>query len=146
MIGGSADTGVDSHVAVDSGTGTAADTDISKDVEAMFSKENEHASCLPFPLPGMWVWKGASLALARRRSNKADGAWVSGQPCGVNSDQYITHRSPADDKLLADRDRASLLLTTAPKTVPGMAQFWFCPSLAGDLGQMTSLACSVKWD
>lgn len=40
MIGGSIDRGIDSSVDVDSGAGIAADTDIDKDVEVVFPKEN----------------------------------------------------------------------------------------------------------
>lgn len=108
--------------------------------------ENAHASCLPFPLPGMWVWRGTDWDLSRWQSNQVEGAWVSAQPCGVNSDQYATHTSPADHRLLEDGDEASLFLTTAPKTGPSMAQFRFCPLSAGDLRQMTSLASSIRWD
>lgn len=55
MIGGSVDIGIDSYVDVDLGTGTAEDTDIDKDVEVMFPKENDHVPSLPFLLPRMWM-------------------------------------------------------------------------------------------
>ena len=138
------------------------DTDTDEDVAVMFPKGKGHApSLLPPPpkLQGEPTWTHQHIRAAR---------WKGPGCLGKLMDQYhhssprqSTPRSsqerevncilpwlssitrtcpPADYKLLKSRARDSLFCPTAPRTGPNTFLLWFCPLVAGDPGQMTSLA------